>query len=846
MGLLSDAVLGSTTFQASFHRILRQSILSDLKAISPGETAAPVEWSHALLMASALQADESDAGQDVALRIVQACLTDPESHDTHREAAIVLLERMGNDPAVRLAERRDLVEQDAWSHAPVALQVDVLRRRLELSIPLSDGTSLRVNSFQRSFWDAAMDSDWVSASAPTSSGKSFIVRRLIGERLKNSEAFTAIYLVPTRALIEEVTSELRDDLAGRVAVYALPWDSEIEDASKRIVVFTQERLHLLHDRLPEFKADVVFVDEAQKFSDGERGVLLQRVIDEAVARNSKAKVIYASPLADNPELLLDGAPQGVEGTAILSTMSTVNQNLLWVNAIPYKPTEWSVELLEAGEPLSLGTITLPGRPTNQSKRLSLVALALGKDLPGNVVYVNGPADAERIALQIFDGLSENTRRSRATEDLRELIGATIHPDYALAQVLTRGVAFHYGNMPLLIRSEIERLFRLGEITYLVCTSTLLEGVNLPCRNLFVRGPRRGRTTPMEPFDFWNLAGRAGRWGKEFQGNIVCIDTANRDQWPDPPRIRQRRPISRAVRRATTSVEDLIEYIAVDDPAREDRDAVFDAIFSLLAARILRHGDLAGTTWLSLVPSNRHALEEAISARLEDLTVGVELIVRHAGISPVGMQAMLTEFQEREDLTELLVEYPESHDAARSYVRALARCDRFLGSRFGQSAGRHYQMAILIRDWMRGHSMARIISERVRHFRTADPGRAIARIIRESMTDIEQVARFQAPKYLSCYVDLLKLALEGRDEEELSALLPDLAMMLELGVSRQTELSLMAIGLSRATAIAVGDYIVEDDLSPAACRRWLASRALQSLGLPALMVREVQETLALPA
>ena len=26
--------------------------------------------------------------------------------------------------------------------------------------------------------------------------------------------------------------------------------------------------------------------------------------------------------------------------------------------------------------------------------------------------------------------------------------------------------------------------------------------------------------PMEPHDFWNLAGRAGRWGDEFQGNII--------------------------------------------------------------------------------------------------------------------------------------------------------------------------------------------------------------------------------------------------------------------------------------------------------------------------------------
>src|SRR5690606_14626748 len=61
------------------------------------------------------------------------------------------------------------------------------------------------------------------------------------------------------------------------------------------------------------------------------------------------------------------------------------------------------------------------------------------------------------------------------------------------------------------------------LKYLICTSTLVEGVNLPCRNLFVRAPRRGSGHPMTMPDFWNLAGRAGRLGFELQGNVICIE-----------------------------------------------------------------------------------------------------------------------------------------------------------------------------------------------------------------------------------------------------------------------------------------------------------------------------------
>ena len=47
-----------------------------------------------------------------------------------------------------------------------------------------------------------------------------------------------------------------------------------------------------------------------------------------------------------------------------------------------------------------------------------------------------------------------------------------------------GFAFNYKN-------EIERLFKNGKIKYLVCTSTLIEGMNLPAKSIFIRGPKKG-------------------------------------------------------------------------------------------------------------------------------------------------------------------------------------------------------------------------------------------------------------------------------------------------------------------------------------------------------------------
>lgn len=81
-------------------------------------------------------------------------------------------------------------------------------------------------------------------------------------------------------------------------------------------------------------------------------------------------------------------------------------------------------------------------------------------------------------------------------------------------------------MPQSIRDLIEHHFKIGNIDYLFCTSTLLEGVNLPARSVFILTHKKG-PSPLESVDFWNLAGRAGRLSMELSGDIFCIRDDNK-------------------------------------------------------------------------------------------------------------------------------------------------------------------------------------------------------------------------------------------------------------------------------------------------------------------------------
>jgi hypothetical protein len=458
---LRQTLLAADPTRAALDELVARSVVEDLVTVKR-DNAIDLDWNRLLLMASVLAGGATELAVTSALRITQGCFISQETNDVHRTAAAVVLERMGNRPSVDLAERRQLVAVERESSTPVPLQLDIMRRRLELSIPSSAGPRRSVNQFQRRFWDLVEKHDWVSVSAPTSAGKSWIVMRWFERCLRASELFRGFYIVPTRALVEEVALAVDEHLPADVVVHTIPWDDGLDDHPREIYVMTQERAHLLMQRLPGLKANVVFIDEAQKFADDSRGVLLQRVLTDLVARDPSTQVIFASPMSANPELLVRDAPAGASTHAEIVETATVNQTLLWAEATKGRPRHWTLRAPDQHSETTIGTFETVIATSRVSQRLPVVAFSLGMNSSGNVIYANGAAEAEKSALQIAELLGSEADASddEAIEELRELVVSSIHPQYALATALRRRVAFHYGNMPLLVREQIERLFRV--------------------------------------------------------------------------------------------------------------------------------------------------------------------------------------------------------------------------------------------------------------------------------------------------------------------------------------------------------------------------------------------------
>jgi POLQ-like helicase len=85
-----------------------------------------------------------------------------------------------------------------------------------------------------------------------------------------------------------------------------------------------------------------------------------------------------------------------------------------------------------------------------------------------------------------------------------------------------GIFSHHGNTPHGIRLAVEHAMREGLIHFVVCTSTLAQGVNLPIRYLIVTSVYQGKER-IKVRDFQNLIGRAGRAGMHTEGSILFAD-----------------------------------------------------------------------------------------------------------------------------------------------------------------------------------------------------------------------------------------------------------------------------------------------------------------------------------
>jgi len=116
--------------------------------------------------------------------------------------------------------------------------------------------------------------------------------------------------------------------------------------------------------------------------------------------------------------------------------------------------------------------------------------------------------------------SPNAQQSPLEEEVAEAVRDKFDDQNVLHAALRRGVGYHHGGMSKFERQGCERLFRTRKVGVLIATGTLACGINMPCRSVVILG-----TPPfLTPLMFRQMAGRAGRRGKDNRGHVIIANS----------------------------------------------------------------------------------------------------------------------------------------------------------------------------------------------------------------------------------------------------------------------------------------------------------------------------------
>lgn len=342
----------------------------------------------------------------------------------------------------------------------------------------------------------------VVVEAPTGSGKTWIAEQAIREGLESGR--TCWYTTPLKALSNQKHRRFCG-LYGEDRVGLLTGERRVRPEAPVVVATTEVLRNTLYDR--QQAPDLVVLDEAHYLSDPERGTAWEEVILYAP---SGTTLLLLSATLPNASELADWMAEvrGRRPTVVTERVRPVPLEFLAADgsgrlvpldrAVPEdrRPRDWAVAVMAALDEAGL----LPAIFFFPARRLCDEAVRLLGRHPA-------PGEGER---------REVWRRWE--EEFPHLHG---HP--FRAPLVRAGVAPHHAGHTTAWRMAVEDLLEKGLLRAVCATTTLAAGLDVPARTVvlttLVRNSPEGMVY-LSATEFHQMAGRAGRRGKDTRGFVV--------------------------------------------------------------------------------------------------------------------------------------------------------------------------------------------------------------------------------------------------------------------------------------------------------------------------------------
>lgn len=473
------------------------------------------------------------------------------------------------DTAYTLGTPRELLISD--------LVGAVIRRRFENStwnclsrysdIPVVEWAEIiRKKTFIKEFWPAqhllgkkgVFRGKSAVVQMPTSAGKTKATEIIIRSAFLSKRASLVVIVAPFRALCHEIRQNLVKAFQGEnISIDELSDVLQIDFTIARllqgeqVLIVTPEKLHyiLRHSVVIAEKIGLIVYDEGHQFDNGTRGITYELLLTDLktkIPQNTQTILISAviRNAAQVGEWLIGTDAEVVDGVNLVPTFRSLafitlqdspKKHLWFVN-------QQNPDVQEFYVPRIIQQYSLQLRSGERKERIfpdladgKEIALFLGLKLAsqGSVaIFCGTKPSISNMCKNIVDRFARglpipkpgtfSNANAVEIQRLYFLHQMNLGVDAAVTQSAQWGILAHHNNIPHGLRLSIEYAMKEGLVNFIICTSTLAQGVNLPIRYLIVTSVYQGEE-PIKVRDFQNLIGRSGRSGMHTEGSILFAD-----------------------------------------------------------------------------------------------------------------------------------------------------------------------------------------------------------------------------------------------------------------------------------------------------------------------------------
>jgi POLQ-like helicase len=397
-------------------------------------------------------------------------------------------------------------------------------------------STIRKDGFPKELWPSQMllgkEGLFQGASGviqmPTSAGKTRSVEIVLRGALLGRKIRIAIIVAPFRALCHEIATSLRlafhgeeikvNELSDALQLDFLDEISElfggVSSSSQGILILTPEKLLYVLRQRPDLVKNIglVVYDEGHQFDSDGRGITYELLLTSLkVVLPSTVQIVLISAVIKNAQAvgdwLIGDDVRIVNGSKLLPTArsiafaswhETLGQVFFYEDR-DYTSHDYFVPRVIEQVQLNneRGERALRYFPDRNEKKIAKeVSLHLGlrlvgqgavaifcgrKDTASNMAARAAEIHSRGYAIQWPSAVSDEEELRR----LVHLVDCHFGNDYFLSEAARLGIFVHHGNTPHGLRMCIESAMQRQLVRFVICTSTLAQGVNLPIRYLIV-------------------------------------------------------------------------------------------------------------------------------------------------------------------------------------------------------------------------------------------------------------------------------------------------------------------------------------------------------------------------